>query len=378
MRLSSADVVVIGGGVIGAAAAFSLSKAGVRVTLVERRGLGQEASGANVGLITLFSSHSLEEPDPGPVYALTRESVDAYATLGDEVGIDIEYERSGGVVIAETADRLAALRRAHDGYRRHAVPVEWLDAAGVRQCEPAFVNDRVLGGVFCPLNGHLNSLQVTRALAQGARAHGATLLLGAEVRGIPVAGGRVQAVETSAGEIPCAHVVNAAGAWAAEIGAMVGLKLPVLPARGQMVLTEPVSRFIHRVVAGAEPSARQTRRGNVMIGSTVEDVGFDKGVTAATIADFARGAAAHFPRVCGLNVIRTWAGLRPATPDHKPIIQLVEEPRGLCLAVGHSRRGMCYGPATGRLVAELITGRAPFLDLGAFRLERFSRTAPVP
>ena len=372
VKLESSDVVVIGGGVIGCAIAYHLAGAGKRVTVVERRGVGQEASGANVGLVTLFSGHSLEEPDPGPVYELTRASADAYATLGDEVGVDIEYERCGGVVFAETEDRLASIRRAYEGYQRHGVPVSWLDAQGVRECEPAFSSDRVLGGVFCPLNGQINPLMLCRAYALGARRRGARFVLGVAVQEIYHANGRVSAVRTSDGAIRCEHVVNAAGAWAAEVGAMVGIDLPVVPARGQIILTEPVPRFIRHVVSGAEPSARQTRRGNVIIGSTVENAGFDKRVTTDTIAEFAAGVLPHFPRLRGLNVIRSWAGLRPATPDHKPIIELADDPEGFCLAVGHSRRGICYAGGTGQLVTDLIAGGARSLSPEAFRLSRFA------
>ena len=372
MRLQSSDVVVIGGGAIGTAIAYYLAKAGKSVTLVERRGVGQEASGANVGLVTLFSGHSFDEPDPGPVYELTRASVDAYATLGEELGVDIEYEQCGGVVFAHSEDKLAVIKRACEGYRRHGVPVDWLDARGVRDCEPAFYSDRILGGAFCPLNGQVNPLMLCRAFAHGARRHGVRIMLGAAVQNVYHGNGRVRAVRTSEGDIPCEFVVNAAGAWAAEVGDMVGLRLPVAPARGQILLTEPVPRFIRRVVSGAEPSARQTRRGNVIIGSTVEDAGFDKRVTTDTIAEFARGVLPSFPRLSGLSVIRTWAGLRPATPDHKPIIELMDEPAGLCLAVGHSRRGICYAAGTGRLVTDLITGRPPYLSLEAFSLSRFS------
>ena len=378
MRLAPADVVVIGGGVIGLASAYYLARAGRGVTLVERRGLGQEASGANVGLVTLFSGHSFDEPDPGPVYELTRASIDAYASLGEELDVDVEYERSGGVVYAETDDRLAVIRRAYEGYRAHGVPVEWLDARGIRECEPAFFSERVLGGVFCPLNGQINPLMLCRAFARGARRLGARIMLGATVQDVFHGNGRVRAVRTSEGDIPCEFAVNAAGAWAAEIGEMVGQRLPVKPARGQIVLTEALPRFIRRVISGAEPSARQTRRGNVILGSTVEDVGFDKRVVAATIDEFARGVVAHYPELAGLSVIRAWAGLRPATPDHRPIIELCEEPARLCLAVGHSRRGICYAAGTGRLVAELITGERPFLDLGAFSSSRFAAAEPVP
>ena len=372
MKLASADVVVIGGGAIGTAAAFYLAKAGLRVTLVERRGLAHEASGANVGLVTLFSIHSLEEPDPGPLYALTRASIDGYLALGEEVGLDIEYEQCGGVFMAITEERLQTIRRAYEGYKTHGVPVEWLGPDGVRACEPAFFSDRVLGGAFCPLNGYVNPLLVTRALALGARRLGATLLLGTAVHGISCDRGRVQAVRTNAGDIPCRFVVNAAGAWAAEIGAMVGVKIPVFPARGQILLTEPVPRFIRRVVMGAEPSARQTRRGNVIVGSTVENVGFDKRVTMQGIGHFARGVVPNFPRLRDLHVIRTWAGLRPATPDNHPIIQLLEDPDGICLATGHSRRGIGYAPGTGQLVAQILTGKPPSLSLEPFALGRFA------
>ena len=355
MRLPSCDVVVIGGGVIGTAAAYYLTRAGMRVVLVERRGIGQEASGANVGLVTLFSGHSLDEPEPGPLYELTRASIEAYKTLGEDLGLDIEYDQSGGVMFAETDERLAVIRRAYEGYRAHGVAVEWLDARGVRECEPAFASDRILGGVFCPLNGHINPLLLCRAFARGARRHGARLMLGTTVQNVYHGNGRVRAVRTSEGDIPCEFVVNAAGAWAADIGEMVGQRLPVAPARGQILVTEALPKFIRRVVSGSEPSARQTRRGNVIIGSTVEDVGYDKRVTPETIEQFAHGAMPHFPRLAHLSIIRSWAGLRPATPDHKPVIELSDEP-GLCLAIGHSRRGICYAGGTGRPVAELVTG----------------------
>jgi glycine/D-amino acid oxidase-like deaminating enzyme len=376
MKLPSADVVVIGGGAIGTAVALSLAKAGMRVALVERAGLAREASGANVGLVTLFSAYSFDEPDPGPLYALTRASMEAYAGLGEEAGIDIEYEQCGGVVFGDSEEKLAPVRRAYEGYRKHGVPVEWLDPDGVRACEPAFHSDEILGGVFCPLNGQVNPLLATRALARRATQLGAAVLLGTSVHGIVCRGGRVEAVQTSAGEIGCEFVVNAAGAWAADIGAMVGVPVPVVPARGQILLTEPVPRFIHRVVAGAEPSARQTRRGNVIVGSTVENAGFDKGVTTDTIHHFARGVLPYFPRLRGLSVIRAWAGLRPASPDNKPIIQLLDEPRGFCVATGHGRRGICYAPGTGQLVAELITGKPASLPAQAFRLDRFASAAP--
>jgi len=378
MRLASTDVVVIGGGIIGLASAYYLAQAGKSVTLVERRGIGQEASGANVGLVTLFSGHSFDEPDPGPVYELTRASIDAYASLGQELGVDIEYEPCGGVVYAQTEGQLAVIRRAYEGYRAHGVPVEWLDARGIRECEPAFFSERVLGGVFCPLNGQINPLMLCRAFARGARRLGARIMLGTTVQNVYYGNGRVRAVRTSEGDIPCEFAVNAAGAWAAEIGEMAGQRLPVKPARGQIVLTEPLPRFIHRVISGAEPSARQTRRGNMIIGGSVEDVGFDKRVTPSIIDHFVRGVVSHYPALAGLSVIRAWAGLRPATPDSKPIIELCDEPAHLCLAVGHSRRGICYAAGTGRLVADLITGGRPFLDLGAFSLSRFAGAEPAP
>jgi glycine/D-amino acid oxidase-like deaminating enzyme len=371
MRLPATDVVVIGAGAIGTGAAYELARAGLRVAVVDRRGVGQEASGANVGLVTVFSAHSLDEPDPGPSYALTMQSADAYLTLGEETGIDIEYERCGGIMFAQTEDRLALIRTAFEGYRRHGVPVEWHDAAGLQACEPAFRADGILGGVFCPLNGQLNPLMLCRALAEGARRHKTAFLLGTNVESIEVGGGRISSVRTGAGDIPCEYVVNAAGAWAADVGRMVGLPIPVSPGRGQILITEPVPRFIHRIVMGVSPSARQTRRGNVIIGSILEHAGYDKNVTLDTVSTFTRGVFDRYPGVRGLHVIRSWAGLRPMTPDHRPIIEMMDEPRGFCLATGHSHRGICWGAGTAQAVADLVTGRLPRSPLEAFRLKRF-------
>ncbi|MBI1734810.1 MAG: FAD-binding oxidoreductase [Candidatus Rokubacteria bacterium] len=366
---------MIGAGAIGTAAAYYLAKAGVGVTVVDRRGVGQEASGANVGLVTLFSAYSFDEPDPGAAYALSIASADAYLTLGEELGVDLEYERCGGVVFAQTDDQLALIRRAYEGYRRQGIPVEWLDAAGVLAAEPAFRCEGILGGVFCPLNGQLNPLMLCRGLAQGARAHGARFMPGTSVEGIETTGGRVRAVRTTAGEIPCEQVVNAAGAWSAALARMVGLDIPVSPGRGQIVLTEPAPRFIHRIVMGASPAARQTRRGNVIIGSALEYAGFDKASTLDTVTGFSRSVLTRFPALRGLSVIRSWAGLRPMTPDHLPIIQMLDAPRGFCLATGHSHRGICYGAGTGQAVADLVMGKPPRLPLDAFRLARFNDSA---
>jgi len=369
----TADVVVIGGGVIGTATAFYLANAGRRVTLVERRGLAQEASGANVGLVTVFTIFELA---PGPFFGLSRFSADSYLSLREQTGLDIEYQRCGGLVVAETEKELEVARRAYEGYAAHDVPVEWLDPKGVRACEPALVSDRILGGVFCPLQGFVNPMLATQALGLGARRHGATLLFGTSVHGIACDQGRVQMVQTSAGDIACEFVVNAAGAWSPEIGAMAGVKIPVFPARGQILLTEPVPRFMRSVVLGTEISATQTRRGNVLIGSTAESVGFDKRVTVETISHFARTILQYYPRLRNLQVIRTWAGLRPFTSDNYPIIQLMEEPKGFCLATGHGKRGMIQGPATGQLMAELITGKQPYMPLDPFSLRRFAGQRP--
>jgi glycine/D-amino acid oxidase-like deaminating enzyme len=195
------------------------------------------------------------------------------------------------------------------------------------------------------------------------------------VHGLACARGRITAVRTTAGDIPCGTVVNAAGAWAPEIGAMAGVRVPVVPGRGQIVLTEAAPRFITKVLSGVEPSARQTRRGNVIIGSTVEAGGFDKRVTLPTIHEFAREILPRFPRLRRLRVLRSWAGLRPMTPDDRPILGRVPEPAGLVLAVGLGRRGICYAGGAGRLVAELVLGKPPFLPAESLRLERFARVS---
>ena len=137
--------------------------------------------------MTLFSTTSYEEPDPGPFYSLVRISIDSYMSLPEEIGFDIEFDQCGGVVFADNGEKLRGIRRAYEGYKAYGVPVEWLEPDQVQACEPAFHFRRNLGGVFCPLNGYVNPLMATRGFAHEARRLGTTFLLGNTVQGRPFA-----------------------------------------------------------------------------------------------------------------------------------------------------------------------------------------------
>ena len=169
------------------------------------------------------------------------------AMFGELGAVVVSADQLAREVVAPGAAALAQLTEA---FGRRIV-----DARGALACEPGFRSERILGGVFCPVNGQVNPLLLCRAFARGARRRGSTIMLGTVVQDISHANGRVRAVRTSEGDIPCRLVVNAAGAWAADIADMVGRRVPVAPARGQIVLTEPLPRFLHRVLSGAEPSA---------------------------------------------------------------------------------------------------------------------------
>jgi glycine/D-amino acid oxidase-like deaminating enzyme len=205
----------------------------------------------------------------------------------------------------------------------------------------------VLGGIHSHLDGHVNPFAVTLGYARAAQRLGVRIIEGSEVTAIDVQFGRVQAVRHQEGRILTRTVVNAAGSWSPDVGEMVGIRVPVLPCRGQVLITPRIRRYRGHIIMGVEPGARQEVAGGVIVGSTKQFVGFNDGVDYRTLTEFARGAVLHFPFLRGLSALRAWAGLRPASPDDIPILGPVGEPEGYFLATGHFRTGVATAPPPG-------------------------------
>lgn len=382
MSACNPDVIIIGGGVIGASICYQLARERVRVLLLDRNGLAAGSSGACDGLLLLQSKK------PGIHTTLAAESLEMMQRLAEELPLDVEFHREGGLVVIETEEDYQAMTRFAAERRVEGVDVSLLDAAQVREIEPS-LSRQIYGATFCPYEGQINPMALTLAFAKGASQLGADIVQGEEVRDINLSRGRVSGVVTDKHTYKSEIVVNAAGVFSPEIGRMAGVHVPIVPRRGQLVVTAAVPPLLKRCLISAgyiaakfnPESARgaraggvsidQTRSGNFLLGSTREFVGFDFRTTFPDLKNIVNRAVAIIPGLGELNVIRSFAGLRPYTPDGLPILGWVPGVPGLVMAAGHEGDGITLSAVTGKLIAELIVDGRPHLPLDEFRCERF-------
>lgn len=378
------DVVVIGAGIIGCAIAYHLAGYKLRVALVERGDIASGSSGACDGLVFLQSKK------PGIHLELALESRRRFDDLEKRLPVSIEYRRTGGMVVVETAEEMAAMAQYVTAQRRIGLDVDLLDGNRARRLEPGLAG-HLPGAAYSPLDGQVNPIALTLGFALGARALGTRLITGSVVTGIETTAGRVSAVETAAGRIETDVVVNAAGAHAPDIGHLAGLSVPIKPRRGQIVVTEACRPMIRHCMISAKyisakynpgiaagggegVSIEQTENGNLLLGSTREFVGYDNRTTSGAMRRIAAHTADIIPALARLHVIRAFAGLRPYTPDGLPILGPVDGPSGFIMAAGHEGDGIALSPITGALIAQMIaTGKTDF-PLEAFHLNRFHTT----
>jgi glycine/D-amino acid oxidase-like deaminating enzyme len=360
MNESRADVVVIGGGARGCSCAYHLAKAGVGVTLVEKANIASACSGATFALILI------SQKDPGFYAALSLESAKLYQGLEQELGEDLEYRPVGTMSLVEDEKGLAGVEQFIK--QQNQVPglkLELLSADAARKLEPALGPD-VIAACFCAQDAHLNPYKLTVGYARAARRLGANILTNTKVTGIEVEHNRIRAVVTDHGRIRTDTVVVAAGVHMTEIGQMMGLTIPVVASRGQVITTERTRPVLNRPVG----SLRQTADGTVLIGVTYQFVGCDRRVTYEDITRNAQRALRLFPPLRNLNVVRLWAGLRPFPVDGLPILGPVSRIKGVLLATGHS--GITLAQATGKIIAELVTTGNSSIPIDEYTLERFT------
>jgi len=354
------DVVVVGGGIRGLCIAYYLAQSGVGVTLVEKGFLGSGASTANAGLVNV----SQKVPAHYTMWSLL--SANMYPEFVAGLDAEIDYQRDGYLRVAETeADVEDVIERAQTQSRVPGVTVEILDARRARALEPA-LSPRIAAASFCAQDGNVDPLKLVRAVGRAARRHGARILHHREVTGIRLQGGRVAAVATREGEIPADVVVDAAGIFVADVARMVGIRVPILPQRGQMFQLEALPPLLHRPVQ----ALRQLRSGTAMLGTTNEFVGHDRRVTYEAGADILARARRLVPALAAARVIRGWAGLRPMSPDGLPIYDAVPGVPGFFVAVGHS--GITLAPITGQVFLDLITKGRTDLPVAPYALSRFT------
>lgn len=371
-----ADVVIVGGGIIGCASAYYLSKAGASVTLLERDEVAGAASGAAAGIL-------VQPPEALPSGAfgdLCRAGVDAYPSLvealRDETGIDVQYLAAGILLPAGTEQRAQVLRAVARWQQGLGLNLEWVEGSPLRLLEPALA-ESVLGAAYSPQGHHVNPGLLTQALAQAAAGpacrqarRGAVLKQGTAVVGFLRHGSRVAAVRASDGDtIVADHVVLAAGPWTRRVARTLGVDVPTRPVRGQMLAYR--STAVRHIIWGEDGYLVPKPGGFLFAGATAEDVGFRPRTTHRGLIQVRRMATATAPALRYPEVASDWAGLRPGSPDGRPIIGRLPGKDNVLVATGHFRNGILLGPITGRLIAQLVTEGKTETPLEPFSPSRF-------
>ncbi|MBI1874841.1 MAG: FAD-binding oxidoreductase [Acidobacteria bacterium] len=384
----TADVVIIGGGCMGASTAYHLTRRGVtNLILVEREAqLGAGSTGRNAGGVRhQFSSEAN--------ITLSIESIGVLERFRDEVGYDIDFHQDGYLFLLSRPEHVAIFRRNVELQRRLGIAVDWLDPAGAASLAPGLGVDGVTAATFCARDGIADPNGVTMGFARAAQSAGVRVQRETEVTGVRVAADRIAAVETTRGVIETRLVVNAAGPHASLIGRMVELDVPVAPYRRHIFIAQsPAPGLWERRDAALVPSSRimvidfettfyfHREGAGVLFGMSDPDEpsGFDTTVRWDFLDEVTRVAIRRLPALADAAISHAWAGLYEMTPDAMPIIGPVDQLRGFYVIAGFSGHGFQHSPAAGRILADLIVGRDPGLDVRPFRFGRFAQGALQP
>jgi glycine/D-amino acid oxidase-like deaminating enzyme len=388
--LQTSDVVIIGGGVIGCSIAYHLAKRGIPAHVIERDDIAMGSSGACDKAVLLQSKN------PGIHLELALKSVKMFPELQKELDTDIEFLNHGGMIAIQNEKQWQVMEGFVERQRKVGLDVRLVDKDQARALQPAFSGD-IIGSTYSPMDCEANPIYLSLGLYRGAKKLGAKFSLRTEAKSIKLEKGRVKSAVTDSGEILCKYLVNATGAYAQFIGRMVGLKIPIVPRRGQIIVTEPVAPLLRGDIncaryitakfrpellgtdemakLGVGLSLAQTVNGNILIGGTREFVGFNKGTTHRALKAILKHATSIVPALKDIHIIRSFSGLRPYTPDGLPILGEVPEVPGFIMAAGHEGDGIALSAITGRIIADVIADGKPAddlnIDMSKLSLERF-------
>lgn len=363
------DVVVIGGGMVGAAIAYGLARAGAVVSLLDEGDTAHRAAHGNFGL-TWVQSKGL---GAHPYFLLSRSSVDAWDAFSSELkeitGTDVAYRRNGGVILCLGEKEASERKKFINVFRQQAgtegYDCRFIDRSELQNLFPATtIGARVTGASFSPMDGHANPLFLLRALISGSGRFEGGYYPSHSVERIE-ASGSGYTVTSSSEKFHASKIVIAAGLGTRHLAHMVGIDVPIRPQRGQLIVTERTGKIFPFPMSGL----RQTAEGTVMIGSTREDVGLDTGTTVSGIVEMSHRAISTFPVLANLNVVRAWAALRVLTPDGKPVYAESKSNPGIFVATCHS--GVTLAAMHANLFPDwVLEGRFP-AALATFDPERF-------
>lgn len=371
--INTADVVIIGGGVIGCATAFNLAKAGAgRVAVLEKGYLASGATGrCGAGMRMQWGTETN--------CLLARESVNMLSRLPEmlDVDIDIEFTQNGYLLLAYTPKMVEQFKKNLELQNSLSIPSRWVTPAECLDIVPILNTEGLLGATYCAEDGHCNPFKVTEAYAQAAKNLGVKFYTDTEVLSIATAGGRIKEVHTTQGTIYTDTIVNAAGGYAKAIGRMAGIELPIYPERHEILVTEPVEPTVGPMVMSFYHNlyCQQSPHGSFImgVGHPGEPEGYNIKSSWQFLQEMAEKLVAIMPPLGELNVIRQWAGLYDMCPDRTPILGSSPEVRGFFTAAGFSGHGFMISPVTGRLMAEMVLGKPTMFPVDMFDVSRFER-----
>lgn len=370
VEMKASDVVIVGGGVVGCAIAHTLCRQHMTVTLLERGDVGAQASGVAAGLLAPLGPLA----GPGPLADLVLAAFHAFPALIDELeqatGLYLAYRQTGALRVACLPGRVKHLRRRWERWQPLGLQMQWLDGEQARQQEPLLTRE-VLAAVFASEEGQVDAQQVTQAFAQAARAQGARLLTFQEASGFLTHKRRVLGVQTRQGEtVHCGQVILASGAWTSVCCSWLKAPVPVAPLHGQLLLLPQFSRVLRTPIFG-EGVYLVPRGDLLLVGATREERGFDLAPDAAGTTWLLQTAQRLAPWSGEIRPAAIWTGLRPHTPDARPIFGFLPSWENVAIASGHQSLGILLSGITGQVMARLLTcGQLPTVAR-PFAVDRF-------
>lgn len=371
--INTADVVVIGGGVVGCSTAYNLAKLGAgKVVVLEKSYLASGATGrCGAGMRMQWGSETN--------CLLSRESVRMLSNLAErlDVDVDIEFTQNGYLLPAYTEKMAEQFKKNLMVQKEIGIPARWVTPEESLELVPILNTKGMIGSTYCAEDGHCNPFKVTEAYAQAAKKLQVEIYTETEVQGIVTKNGKIIAVRTNKGDIQTDTVVNAAGGYAKKVGRMAGIELPIFPERHEILVTEPVEPTMGPMVMSFYHNlyCQQSPHGSFImgIGHPDEPEGYDIKSSWQFLCDMAERVVEILPPLAGLNIVRQWAGLYDMCPDRTPILGNSPNLSRFYTAAGFSGHGFMISPITGQLMAEMVLGKPTAIPVHMFDAGRFDR-----
>ena len=374
--MTSAEVVIVGGGVIGASIAYHLALRGAgKIIVLERDRLGAGSTGKNAGGIRLQFSTEVN-------VRLSQRALPRLEAFKEEMGIDPAFHQVGYLFLITAERDVAPFERSLALWDRLGVPARKLSASEALALFPEIRVDDVKFATFCGKDGYADPHSILQGYVRQARDRGVEFREGSPARAIDVSDGKVVAVRAGDERIECGTVIDAAGAWGGQVAAMVGLSLPIAPLRRHIFVTGPVAGLDQDFPLTIEFSSGlyfHRESGGVLLGMAdpADPPRFDDSVNWDFLPEVVEHALGRLPALERATVKTGWAGFYEDTPDRHPILGFVDEVQGFICAAGFSGHGLMHAPAAGEVIAQLVCGEPTSVDITPLRFDRFARGALV-